>query len=264
MPLPSGYVVIPAPCLFGAAVEGVTLFYGPPAEGYRYACYSLSPPFLGPSVSLVKEVPLAAGTYLIQTVHDRFAGQDTAVTTFHYRWSGGGDPDATAFGLVETRLNAFWTAIKAYRTSLVTGGEHRWYGPFDAPGPHGDAIRVTPVTTPLIGTATSGLPQQVACSVTEMTDVRRRWGRFYIPCLASTVLASPDASGLFSTTFVNAVSAAADTNFSQTLTDWRLVVFGAPTPTSLEVRSIRVDSVPDVIRRRRWDGGTSVTVDISS
>jgi hypothetical protein len=209
------------------------------------------------------EVPLP-GTFLIQTVHTRVANQDDAVTTFHYRWNAGTDPSSTDFAAVETRLNGFWTALKAYRTTLISGGEHRWYGPFDAPGNHGEAVRVTPVTTPLIGTATQGLPQQVACSVTEMTDVRRRWGRFYIPCLGTNVLTSPDVSGLLSSTFINAVSAAADVAFSQTLTNWTLSVFGAPTPTSLPVRSIRVDSIPDVIRRRRWDGGTSVTVDVTT
>lgn len=264
MPIPSGFTIVPAPCAFGVAVDYVTGLFGPPAPGNRYTCSGL--PRIGPLVlaSLVREVPLLAGTYLIQTVHDRTAGQDTAVTTFHYRWSGTGDPDATAFAAVETRLNGFWTALKSYRTSMVTGGEHRWYGPRDTPGNWGEAIRVTPVTTPLIGTATGGLPQQVACSVTEVTDVRRRWGRFYIPCLAQTTIASNEAAGTFSSTFVAAVATAADTAFAQSVTDWKLVVFGAPTPTSLEVRRIRVDTVPDVIRRRRWDGGTSTEVDVTS
>lgn len=264
MPIPSGYTVVPAPCEFGLAVDYTTYLFGPPAPGNRYVCVGFSVPGGPYLLALVKEVSLMAGTYLIQVVHARTAGQDDAVTTFHYRWSGGADPDATAFAAVETRLSGFWTAMKPYRTTLLTGGEYRWYGPFDAPGPHGDAVRVTPITTPLIGTVTQGLPQQCAASVTEMTDVRRRWGRFYIPCLGTNVLASPDVSGLFSSTFINAAAAAADTAFSQTLTDWRLVVFGTPLPTSLEVRSIRVDSVPDVIRRRRWDGGTSTTVDVTS
>lgn len=218
----------------------------------------------GSHASLWHVEVILPGTFLVQTVHDRFANQDQAVTTFHYRWNSSDEPDDTDFALVEARLNGFWTALKSYRTTLVTGGEHRWYGPFDAPGNHGEAIRVTPVTTPLIGTATAGLPQQVACSVTEVTDVRRRWGRFYIPCLATSVLASADVSGLFSSTFINAVSAAADTAFSQTLAEWTFSVFGAPLPTSLPVRKIRVDSVPDVQRRRRWDGGSSVEVDVTS
>lgn len=252
---------LPGPCELTRPIA--ERIWGPAYGEENLVCSHLVDPGGGSASLWTVEVPLP-GTFLIQTVHDRTANQDSAVTTFHYRWNSEDDPVDADYALVEARLNGFWTALKSYRTSLVTGGEHRWYGPFDAPGNHGEAVRVTPVTTPLIGTATSGLPQQVACSVTEITDVRRRWGRFYIPCLSSGVLATPDAAGLFSSTFINAVSAAADTAFSQTLAEWTLSVFGVPTPTSLPVRSIRVDSVPDVQRRRRWDGGTSVTVDVTS
>lgn len=262
MPIPSGFTVVTAPCQGGFAVEYVTDLFGPPAPGNRYVCSGL--PRFGPLVlgALVKEVPLAAGTYLIQTVHPRDANQDSAVTTTHWRWSDeGSDPDAADHALVEARLDAFWTALVTYRTTFVNEGFHRWYGPFDAPGPHGEAIRVAAAAT-LDGTATQGLPQQVACSVTLETDVRRRWGRFYIPCLGTNALASPSDQGRWSDAFTTAVANAADTCFTQTLTDWRVVVFGAPTPTSLEVRQIRVDDIPDIIRRRRFEGGIVKTRDL--
>lgn len=262
MPIPSGFTIVSAPCQLGIAVEYVTGLFGPPAPGNRYTCSPL--PRIGPLVlaSLVREVPLAAGTYLIQTVHPRDANQDSAVTTTHWRWSDeGGDPAASDFELVEARLDGFWTALATYRTTFVNEGFHRWYGPFDAPGPHGEAVRVQAAAT-LDGSATQGLPQQVACSVTLETDVRRRWGRFYIPCLGTNALASPSDQGRWSDAFTTAVANAADTAFTQTLTDWRLVVFGAPLPTSLEVRQIRVDDIPDIIRRRRFEGGIVKTRDL--
>lgn len=261
MPIPSGFTIVTAPCLFGAAVEYVTGLFGPPAPGNRYTCSPL--PRAGPLVlaSLVREVPLVAGTYLLQTVHTRQDGQDPAVTTTHYRWSGAEDPATADFEHIEARHDVFWNGLSADRSALVYQGEYRWYGPRDTPGIWGEAIRVQATTAP-DGDATAGLPQQVACSLTLETDVRRRWGRFYIPCLSSTTLDGTRA-GLFSAVFQDRVADLAEVCFLQSHATWRVVVFGTPTPTSLEVRNIRVDNVPDVIRKRRWEGGTTMIRDVS-
>lgn len=264
MPIPSGFTVVPAPCAFGAAVEYVTGLFGPPAPGNRYTCIQFGIPEGPPVLALVKEVPLLAGTYLVQTVHNRGQNQDVAVTTSHWRWAASEDPVDTDFEIVESRLDGFWSALAAYRTTLYTDGEYRWYGPFEAPGPMGEAIRVV-ASADVAGTANlTGMPQQVACSFTEITDVRRRWGRFYIPGLVVGTMVTNAVDGLFSAGFIDVVADAGEAAFIQSNPNWRLVVFGAPLPTSLEVRSIRVDTVPDVIRRRRWDGGSSITRDISS
>lgn len=263
MPIPSGFTVVPATCAFDVAVDYVTFLFGPPAPGNRYVCLQLPAIPNGPILALVKEVPLLAGTYLVQNVMPRGSGQDVTVCTTHWRWDAAGDPVDTDFEIVEARLDGLWTALKSYRTTLALSGEYRWYGPFDAPGPHGDAIRVTS-STALSGTSAGPAePQQVACSVTEITDVRRRWGRFYIPCLTQATV-DTGTLGLFKTTFITAVADAAEDAFIQSNPNWRFVVFGAPLPTSLEVREIRVDNVPDVQRRRRYEGGGSVTRDISS
>jgi len=264
VPIPSGFTVVPAPCVGGIAVDYVTFLFGPPGPGKRYACYGFSIPGAGGAYALVKEVDLLAGTYLVQTVHTRSTNQDAAVTTTHWRWDGASDPTETDFEIVEARLDGFWSDLSTYRSPIVTGGEHRWYGPRDAPGNWGDALRI--VASPLQGTGSPtaiALPQQVACSVTEMTDVRRRWGRFYIPALMAATL-NTSITGTFTTAFVTDVADAAATAFIQSNPNWRLVVFGSPLPTSLEVRNIRVDTVPDIQRRRRYEGGTFQERDISN
>ena len=259
MPIPSGFTVVPAPCELNIAVDYLTFLFGPPAPGNRYVCLQLPQIPNGPILALVKEVPLLAGTYLLQDIHVRAQNQDVAVNTFHWRWDGAEDPGPTDFEIIESRLNGFWADLVAVRTTMVTAGEYRWYGPADAPpSAWGESIRVV-TATGHPGTATSGLPQQVACSLTEITDVRRRWGRFYIPCLAASTLLTSDPAGLFTDTFMTTVVEAAAEHFVQSAENWRLVVFGSPLPTSLEVRDVRVDKVPDVIRRRRYDGGYSVT-----
>lgn len=193
--------------------------------------------------------PLVVSTHLVQLVHVRSTFHDVAVTTHHWRWEGASAPVDADFEAVETRMKAFLEAIKTYVTTLVTNREFRWYGPRTEPGIWGEAHRVTPFATNL-GTATAGLPQQIACSVTERTDVRRRWGRFYLPNISAAALTA-DTHGLFSPTFVAAVGAAAGDLLGTDVGDFAPVVFGTPTPTSLPIRAVAVDRVPDVQRRRR-------------
>lgn len=244
MPQPfGGPYLYPLPCDFALPAHNFAV--GDPPDGARWVCVNAG----FRSGSVVYAEPLGVSTYLVQTVHVRSTFHDVAVTTHHWRWEVAGSPATTDFEAVETALGAFYEAIKTYVTSLVTQREFRWYGPRTEPGPWGEAIRVTPSVLNL-GTATAGLPQQIACSVTERTDVRRRWGRFYLPCLGVNSLAT-DLHGLFLPAFVTAVGNAAETLLGTDIGDFAPVVFGAPTPTSLPVRGIQVDRVPDVQRRRR-------------
>jgi hypothetical protein len=197
-------------------------------------------------------------TYLVQCVHIRGASQDVAVTTHHWRWEGAGSPGPTDFAAVETRLNTFWDAIKAYRTTIEASREIRWYGPRTEPGIWGEAARVTTQTTGL-GTATAGLPLQVSCALTQRTDVRRRWGRFYIPNLAATTITA-STTPVFTSTFVNAVATAAATLLGTDVGEFAPVVFGTPEPTSLPVRAISVDIIPDIQRRRRYEGASGAVI----
>jgi hypothetical protein len=56
---------------------------------------------------------------------------------------------------------------------------------------------------------------------------------------------------------VDAIVEAGAVAFFNSATNWRVQVFGAPTPNSLPVRSVRVDDVYDVMRSRRY-GGTLI------
>lgn len=231
-------------------------FVGDPPPGTEWICMQAGGTAGG---AVVIASPLVVATYLVQLVHYRGTTQDVAVTTHHWRWEGSASPTAADFAAVETRMQAFWEAIKSYITVAVSSREYRWYGPRTSPGNWGEAIRVTPVTA-AAGTATTGLPHQVACAVTETTDVRRRWGRFYIPNLATSTLTA-DSYGLFVATFTNAVGAAANTMLATDVGEFAPVVFGSVEPTSLPVRGLRVDRVPDIQRRRRYPAtpGYSVT-----
>jgi hypothetical protein len=207
-------------------------------------------PELG-TVSIIYTVGIAS-TYLVQTVHERSGGyaDDVEVTTTHWRWDGGSDPVGTDFGIIESRLSAFWTAIAYLRTTGIATREHRWYVADPASGPPNPSIRLTPDV--VIGSSTSKpLPPQCAITVTQMSDVRRRWGRFYIGGL--TVDALGTGSGRVHSDQVDAISAAAGDAFANSADHWKIQVFGGGSPRSLPVRSVRVDDVFDVQRRRRND-----------
>lgn len=191
-----------------------------------------------------------ATTFLVQTVHERTGDilDDVEVTTSHWRWDGVEDPGPTDFETVESRLDGFWTAIAGQRSQDIEVLEHRWYPmPASPPNP---AIRVTPSGIP--GTSIQGaLPPQVASTLTFVTDVRRRWGRFYIGgltllSLSSTGRLAPGAR----TTIIDAAEAA----FVNSSPVWRVQVYGAGmTPESLPVRQVMVDDVFDIQRRRRYE-----------
>lgn len=191
-----------------------------------------------------------ATTYLVQTVHERFGDllDDVEVTTTHWRWDGEGDPGPTDFETVESRLDGFWTAIIGIRSPWVRVSEHRWYPmPPSAPNP---AIRVTPVS--ITGESTSPtLPPQVASTITQITDVRRRWGRFYIGSLSSAAMT---AVGRLTASARQTIAEAGEAAFVNSSPVWRLQVYGqGMTPESLPVREVMVDDVFDVQRRRRFE-----------
>lgn len=244
------------PCFVGLALHEAA--YGPPPPGRAYACFSLAGGGVGP-YSYVYCIGVPA-TYLVQTVHERSGVEavtdDVEITTSHWRWDGAGDPDASDFLVVEARLDGFWEEIKTARHTSVTVREHRWYPAVVPPGSPGPAIHVT--ASGIVGTNTQNLlPPQVATTLTFITDVRRRWGRFYIGGLTTALNSS---AGRLNGSDVSSICAAGAEHFFNSATNWRVQVFGAPTPNSLPVRSVRVDDVWDIIRSRRYGGSlTRVT-----
>lgn len=242
----------PGSCDIGLELH--RLAFGPPPFGQAYACLHHGTSFQT-SYSYVYTVGVPA-TYLVQTVHERTGAiavaDDVEVTTTHWRWDGSGDPGPSDFAIVEARLDGFWDAIKAGRTTNITVREHRWYPAVVPPGSPGPTLHVT--ASGIVGTSTASLlPPQVATTLTFITDVRRRWGRFYIGGL-TTVLNS--SSGRVNAGDCSEIAVAGAEAFFNSATNWRVQVFGAPTPNSLPVRSVRVDDVWDIMRSRRYGGAT--------
>jgi hypothetical protein len=131
------------------------------------------------------------------------------------------------------------------------------------------------------GTATGdALPPQIACSVTELTDARKHWGRFYLPGFGE---ADNNPTGTLANLAQITIANEAKVLYDRwnAMTDTNAVVWGritaqsqynspivpdrpfpswfAPPPpvTTLvtgayAVQKIRVDELWDVIRRRRY------------
>lgn len=223
---------------------------GDPPPGYKYSCLPTYIPDVG-FVSIVYTISVAA-TYLVQTVHERSAGyaDDVEVTTTHWRWDGAGDPDGSDFTIVEDRLHDFWDAVAYLRTTGISVREHRWYVADPAPGPPNPSIRLTPDVVPGASSA-NPLPPQCAVTLTFLTDVRRRWGRFYIGGLTTAILGT--GTGRVNNDQVDAIATAGASSFFNSAANWRIQVFGSGSPASLPVRSVRCDDIFDVQRRRRND-----------
>jgi hypothetical protein len=223
--------------------------FGPAPPGYKYACKVGALPEPVGFFSVVYTVGVAA-TYLVQTVHERTGAyaDDNEITTTHWRWDNGGDPDDSDFLIVEARLDGFWSGIAYLRTTNISVLEHRWYVADPAPGPPNPTVKVTASGIP--GTSTAAeLPPQCASTVTLRTDVRRRWGRFYVGGFTTAMLSTH--GGDVHSDQVDGIADLASAAFFNSATNWRIQVFGGGSPASLPVRSIEVDNVWDVQRRRR-------------
>lgn len=118
------------------------------------------------------------------------------------------------------------------------------------------------------GNGTGFQAPQVASSVTLMTPLRRHWGRFYLPWPAGSYV---EQSGQFNGTAVAAICGHVDA-LAQQLADseFYMVVPStqekkAPLYALQSVTGVRVDSVFDIIRRRRTETAASkVTHDIAT
>lgn len=245
------------PCFVGLAFHEAA--YGPPPPGKRYACFTLAGGGAGP-FSYVYCIGVPA-TYLVQTVHERSGVEavtdDVEITTSHWRWEPATDPDASDFAVVEARLDGFWTEIAMARHPSVTVREHRWYPAVVPPASPGPTIHTA--ASGVLGTSTGGLlPPQVATTLTFITDVRRRWGRFYIGGLTTSIMST---AGRLNATDVSSIAAAGAEHFFNSATNWRVQVFGAPTPNSLPVRSVRCDDIFDIIRSRRYGSALARSTD---
>lgn len=210
----------------------------------------------------------------------RTAGAEDVAVTTHDLWQ---DADTWTDGQCDTvaaAFNTFWTTIKATMISTSCKlSELRFYKGYDGDGSPGAVDYIKTYSS--AGTAGISCPPQVACTVTELTDSRRHWGRFYIPGISINLL---DVDGSLTSSGVTAVANAAKTMYNAwgamsgpvtpivwsrsshpieyaaaAAPRWRgsFVTGGAGhvwgPANAVSVQAIRVDEILDVQRPRRYE-----------
>lgn len=223
------------------------LIYGPAPWPYVYIPVEWDIPlggaFLGTTVyaQIMATIYLCAAQWSYGTT-----GENTAVTTHHWVYEDEGDPSDLEWDQVEELMGTFAYDTRSYRSDQSALIGYRWYKcKTDGTGIDGETVRYDTTSRP--GSTAALLPPQVSCAVTEVTAVRRRWGRFYIPFLATG-----GTTGRFSQMFCDTVAAAAKTMLEGVEGTWTPVVYGEKFPFILPILQVRVDDVPDIIRTRRW------------
>jgi hypothetical protein len=225
-----------------------------------------------------------------QKMRGTAAGDDRDLTTHDFMIDDATWPDAGGglthnYATLEGDFIAFWNGmvLDSNTGALVKPVEFRWYRQDSGSIPWGDPARVT--SAPTVNAAAASvatLPPQVACSVTEMTVSRRHWGRWYLP---SPPAARCAADGSFASTLVNGAADRVKTLYDawnvrgvtpivlgsvkssfnlallpgtsylgqeftkfigKNITESRLMI-GYP------ITGLRIDDVPDIIRRRRFE-----------
>lgn len=197
--------------------------------------------------------PLNVNARRCTLIWDRSAvGMDRVQTHMDFINMTGGAVDDTwtagDFTTVEAAIDAFWGAIKSsFHTSLVLS-ELRWYRLGPGASPPEPTVRVT--TRSVAGTSGTGsLPQQCAITVSLRTQLRKHWGRMYLPAPTLSAMA---AGGLLSNTIVDAIAAAHNTMMGTISTaDFYPVVYSPTKQRAYSVSRTVVDNVVDIQRRRR-------------
>lgn len=173
-----------------------------------------------------------------------------AVTTHDWEWIGTGDPPSNAYETVEAKFDAFYTATLASRANGTYLQGYRWSEwkeDFSGLEPSFRyATRNTNIGSTDTGVGGYPVGAQLSIAVTEETDFRRRWGRFYLPFPSKGA-----GNERISDSTCNTIGAAAVTLLSTVEAEWRHVTVSSKTPRLLETRFVRVDNVWDVIRSRR-------------
>lgn len=176
--------------------------------------------------------------------------EDDAVFTSHWVADLGfaGSMTDTDRIAATTKIKTFWTAIANYVSNQAVLREVRWYELDDAAPHAAHFVTSKPITSGGAGGTGTACPPQVACSVTFKTAQRKNWGRFYVPSLTTTSLST---NGYFSTALVTAF-ANAGAALAGSATGPYLVVWSKTRSEAMRPSTVRVDDVPDVIRRRRF------------
>lgn len=202
-------------------------------------------PIFGYRMTAVFEMKNAAGA---------FTSRERGQWSMHYINSTGGDLDTTweaaDFAEIEGNWTYFFTQESAHIPQEVKLVEFRWYAFGPGVVPPNPPVRVTDVTAGgYVGTRSDPWFHQQATTVTLRTSLRRHWGRVYLPWLNTTGFAGGQFGQTQTDALVAAIGSAIDAgNSSKGIFP---VVYDRVRKSVLGVTELEVDSVPDVIRRRR-------------
>ncbi len=182
-----------------------------------------------------------------------FTTRERGMIGLHYLNTTGGDPDytwtTTDFTAVEGAFVAMVNALAGTIPSAVRWDEARWYKFGPGIFPPNPPVRVQALSGTPAGAAAEPFVRQVACAVTLKTALRRHWGRFYLPIGTGFWATNGQISNASADEIAGAVRTfllAPET--SQGITP---VIWDRHRKAALGVTEIQVDSVPDIIRRRR-------------
>lgn len=189
----------------------------------------------------------------MQNYAGAYTARERGMYGIHYLNSTGGELDTTwtsaDFAAVEAANATLWSTIGGYISDSCRLVEHRWYafGP-EVVKPNPPA-RVTTLATPIAGASTGAWVRQASSTVTLRTALRRHWGRFYLPIVSSIM----STDGQLPAANVDTLAAQARTLLTGPETSQGVVpvVWDRTRKLAYTVTAIEVDSVPDVIRRRR-------------
>jgi hypothetical protein len=206
--------------------------------------------------------------------------QDDDICTFHFLNLTAGSPDATwidaDYAQVESAFDTFWTTGKAFYRAETKLSQYVWRADGPAFKPFGASLSPTLRATARsvagsdVTAGASPLPPQCACSVTEVTDakytaygvgvpgdtpgtgrtqVRNRWGRFYLPAMSTLVL----SDGRFSTGNMATLAGALQTFYNACVSAGNIPVMYSPTTGhAWSVTALHIDDIVDVVRSRRY------------
>jgi hypothetical protein len=204
--------------------------------------------------------------------------QDDDICTFHFLNLTAGAPDATwidaDYAQVESAFDAFWTAIagnympETKLTQFVWRADGPSFKPFGAS--LSPTLRATARNAPGSASASTPLPPQCAASVTELTDakftaygvgvpgdapgtgrtqIRNRWGRFYLPAPIAQAL----NDGRLATGTCTQISNAVRTFYNACVAAGNIPVMYSPTTGhAWSITAVHVDDIVDVVRSRRY------------
>lgn len=204
--------------------------------------------------------------------------QDDDICTFHFLNLTAGSPDATwidaDYAQVESAFDTFWTAIAGNYMPETKLTQYVWRADGPSFKPFGanlsPTLRATSRNAAGTASASTPLPPQCAMSVTELTDakftaygvgvpgdtpgtghtqIRNRWGRFYLPAPIAQAL----NDGRLASGTCTSVSTAVKNFYNACVTAGNVPVMYSPTTGhAWSVTAVHVDDIVDVIRSRRY------------